>query len=95
MLNVDKEKGLVLSEIADGCTVEDVQKATGCKFEVCFTSVILSYTLMVVNISYTIKLGKLKLNLMESLIDESIYHNKLERDSKLVLVHHLISQREN
>ncbi len=34
VFDVDPEKGLILSEINDNVTVEDVQKATGCAFHV-------------------------------------------------------------
>ena len=34
VFHVDKERGLILSEIADGATVQDVVEATGCDFEV-------------------------------------------------------------
>ncbi|CAG0898280.1 unnamed protein product [Darwinula stevensoni] len=34
VFNVDKERGLILSEIAEGVTVQDVVEATGCDFEV-------------------------------------------------------------
>ena len=32
---MDQAKGLVLSEIADGVSVEDIKAATGCSFKVC------------------------------------------------------------
>lgn len=38
---MDHSKGLVLSEIADGVSVEDVKAATGCSFQVTSTSTIL------------------------------------------------------
>ena len=31
VFEIDKEKGMVLTEIGEGFTVEDVQAATGCK----------------------------------------------------------------
>ena len=31
MFEIDKERGMVLTEIGEGFTVEDVQAATGCK----------------------------------------------------------------
>ncbi|CAH1374876.1 unnamed protein product [Tenebrio molitor] len=34
VFTIDKSKGLTLVEIADGATVDDVKKSTGCKFEV-------------------------------------------------------------
>lgn len=34
VFEVDKDKGLVLTELADGITVEDVLASTGCKFQV-------------------------------------------------------------
>ncbi|KAM9328863.1 succinyl-CoA:3-ketoacid coenzyme A transferase 1, mitochondrial [Gastrophryne carolinensis] len=35
VFDVDKEKGLTLIEIAEGLTVEDIKKSTGCDFRVC------------------------------------------------------------
>lgn len=32
MFEVDKEKGLILTELAEGVTVEDVIVSTGCEF---------------------------------------------------------------
>jgi len=34
VFNVDPERGLILSEIAEGVDVQDVVEATGCEFEV-------------------------------------------------------------
>lgn len=34
VFEVDKDKGLVLTELADGITVDDVLASTGCKFQV-------------------------------------------------------------
>lgn len=34
MFEVDKEKGLTLTELADGVTVEEVLVSTGCEFNV-------------------------------------------------------------
>ena len=34
VFEVDYEKGLILSEIADGVSVDDVKAATGCSFQV-------------------------------------------------------------
>ena len=34
MFEVDKERGLILAEIADGVTIQEVVDATGCMFEV-------------------------------------------------------------
>ena len=34
MFEVDKEKGLILTELADGVKVEDIVVSTGCDFEV-------------------------------------------------------------
>lgn len=34
VFNVDKERGLILMEIADGVSVEDIITSTGCNFEV-------------------------------------------------------------
>lgn len=34
MFEVDKEKGLTLIELADGCKVEDIITSTGCEFAV-------------------------------------------------------------
>ena len=37
MFEVNHERGLLLSEIADGVNIQDIKAATGCSFEV-FTS---------------------------------------------------------
>ena len=34
VFTVDKKRGLILTEIADGVDVQDVVEATGCEFEV-------------------------------------------------------------
>ena len=34
VFKVDPERGLILTELADGVTVEDIVVSTGCEFEV-------------------------------------------------------------
>lgn len=34
VFDIDSERGLVLSEIANGQSVQDIVEATGCEFEV-------------------------------------------------------------
>ena len=36
VFKVDPERGLILTELADGVTVEDIIVSTGCEFEVIF-----------------------------------------------------------
>ena len=38
VFQVDKEEGLILTEIADGITVPELMDATGCEFKVAFLS---------------------------------------------------------